>query len=96
MIAFGVETDVWCRATASVQWGVPLALAPTGSDRLVFVGNPVARQSLDYVLWQLPSIYVALREGGLTVIHVKHPRSEHGRNWFPNSRDIFKGRRSHS
>jgi hypothetical protein len=30
--------------------GFPLTSAPTGSGRLVFVGSPVARQLLDYVL----------------------------------------------
>jgi hypothetical protein len=51
--------------------GLPLASAPTGSGHLGFVGSPVARQSLDYVLWRLPPIYVTLREGGPTAIHGK-------------------------
>jgi hypothetical protein len=63
---------------------------PTESDRLGFVGSPVARQSLDLVLRRLPSIYVALREGGSTAIHGKRPRSGRGRNWFSNFGDLSK------
>jgi hypothetical protein len=61
-----------------------------GSGRLRPMGSHVARQSLDSVLWRLPSIYVALREGGPTAIHGKRPRSGHGLNWFPNSGDLYK------
>jgi hypothetical protein len=60
--------------------GLPLASAHTGSSRLGFMGSPVARQSLDYVLQRLPSIYVALCKGGPTAIHDKRPRSGHRLN----------------
>jgi hypothetical protein len=53
--------------------GLLLASAPTGSDRLGFVGSPVARQSLDCMLRRLPLIYIVLHEGGGTAIHGKVP-----------------------
>jgi hypothetical protein len=76
--------------------GLPLATVPTGWGRLGSVGSPVARQSLDYVLRRLPSIYMVLHERGSTAIHDKRPRSGRRLNWFPNSVDLFKKRRSHS
>jgi hypothetical protein len=87
--------DGRCRATTSAQWGFPLASVPTGSNRLGFVGSPVVRQSLDCVLQQLPSIYVALREGGPTAIHGKRPRSGRELDWFLNSGDLFKRKGDH-
>jgi hypothetical protein len=69
---------------------LPLASAPTGSGRLGFMESPTERQSLNCMLWRLPSIYVALCEGGPTAIHGKRPRSGRGLNWFPNSGDLSK------
>jgi hypothetical protein len=69
---------------------LPLASAPIESGHLGSVGSPVARQSLDCVLWRLPSIYVTLHEGGSTTIYGKRPRSGRGLNWFPNSEDLSK------
>jgi hypothetical protein len=74
---------------------LPLAIATTRSSRLGSVGSHVARQSLDCVLRRLPSIYVALREGGSTVIHDKRPRSGRELNWVSQFRRSFQKEEDH-
>jgi hypothetical protein len=75
--------------------GLPLMTARTRSGRLGFVGSYVARQSLDCVLRRLPLIYIALCEGGSTVIYGKRSRSTRGLSRFLDSRDLSSIRRSH-
>jgi hypothetical protein len=67
-----------------------------GSDRLGFVGSPVARQSLDLVLRRLPSIYVTMREGGALPYMASAPDQGMDGIGFLIPEIFPNGRRSHS
>jgi hypothetical protein len=69
-------------------WAVPLASAPSRSDRIARVcGGTVDTVNVGSRAPACPPFNIALHERGATAIQGKRPRSGRGLNWFPNPGD---------
>jgi hypothetical protein len=77
-------------------WAVPLASAPSRSDRLARVcGGTVDTVNVSSRAPACPPFNIALRERGPTAIQDKRPRSGRGLDWFSNPGDLSKRKRNH-
>ena len=77
----------------AARWAVPLASAPSRSNRLARVcGGTVGMVNVCSRAPACPPFNVALRERGPTAIHGRRPRSGRGSDRFPDP----EIRRSHS
>jgi hypothetical protein len=80
----------------AVLWAIPLASAPSRSDRSARVcGDTVDTVNVGSRAPTCPPFNIALRERGLTAIQDKRPRSGHRLDWFSNPGDLFKKKRDH-
>jgi hypothetical protein len=80
----------------AVLWAVPLASAPSRSDRLARVcGGTVDTVNLGSRALACSTFNIALCERGPTAIQGKHPRSWRGLDWFLNPGDLSKRKRDH-
>jgi hypothetical protein len=71
-------------------WAVPLASAPSRSDRVARVcGGIVGMVNVGSRAPTCPPFNIALRERRPTAIQGKRPRSGRGSDWFPNPEITF-------
>jgi hypothetical protein len=83
--------DVKSAMVVAALWAIPLASAPSRSDRLARVSRgTVDTVNIGSCTPACPPFNIALHERGPTAIQDRRPRSGRGLDWFLNPRDLSK------
>jgi hypothetical protein len=97
VVVVGVSgVSVKSMAVAMARWAVPLASAPSRSDRLARVcGGTVDTVNIGSRAPACPLFNITLRERGLTAIQGKRPRSGRGTELVFQSQRSFQKEKDH-